>query len=215
MALVVGGGPGVSASCARLFTQDGMQVAVAARNPDKPVLKKLAQEQGVHLYQCDASEPDAVLKLFQAVSADLGSPRLVVHNIDGRTQDIFRKEITEADPSLVLDTIKNSAYSAFLVGQQAAKSMLADAPGANGQRGTSSPTRVQRLRATRRVGRLRSPLTARPVWRKAWRENSCLKASTLHTCRLTPLLVGRRTMGAVRTAWLGRRWRTIWRTRQT
>ncbi len=94
VALIVGGGPGVSASCARLFTQDGMQVAVAARNPDKPVLKKLAQEQGVHLYQCDASEPDAVLKLFQAVSADLGSPRLVVHNIDGRTQDIFRKEIT-------------------------------------------------------------------------------------------------------------------------
>ncbi len=136
VALVVGGGPGVSASCARLFTQDGMQVAVAARNPDKPVLKQLAQEQGVHLYQCDASEPDAVLKLFQAVSADLGSPRLVVHNIDGRTQDIFRKEITEADPSLVFDTIKNSAYSAFLVGQQAAKSMLADAPGANGQRGT-------------------------------------------------------------------------------
>ena len=136
VALIVGGGPGVSASCARLFTQDGMQVAVAARNPDKPVLKKLAQEQGVHLYQCDASEPDAVLKLFQAVSADLGSPRLVVHNIDGRTQDIFRKEITEADPSLVLDTIKNSAYSAFLVGQQAAKSMLADAPAANGQRGT-------------------------------------------------------------------------------
>ena len=59
-----------------------------------------------------------------------------MHNIDGRTQDIFRKEITEADPSLVFDTIKNSAYSAFLVGQQAAKSMLADAPGANGQRGT-------------------------------------------------------------------------------
>ena len=69
VALIVGGGPGVSASCARLFTQDGMQVAVAARNPDKPVLKKLAQEQGVHLYQCDASEPDAVLKLFNRLRA--------------------------------------------------------------------------------------------------------------------------------------------------
>lgn len=35
VALIVGGGPGVSASCARLFAQQGMQVAVAARNPDK------------------------------------------------------------------------------------------------------------------------------------------------------------------------------------
>ena len=41
VALIVGGGPGISASCARLFSQEGMQVAVAARTPDKPVLQKL------------------------------------------------------------------------------------------------------------------------------------------------------------------------------
>ena len=35
--LIVGGGPGISASCARLFAKEGMKVAVAARNPDKPV----------------------------------------------------------------------------------------------------------------------------------------------------------------------------------
>ena len=43
VALIVGGGPGISASCARLFADEGMRVAVAARNPDKPVLEKLAQ----------------------------------------------------------------------------------------------------------------------------------------------------------------------------
>ena len=31
VALIVGGGPGISASCARLFSKDGMKVAVAAR----------------------------------------------------------------------------------------------------------------------------------------------------------------------------------------
>ena len=41
VALIVGGGPGISASCARLFSNEGMQVAVAARNPDKAVLTKL------------------------------------------------------------------------------------------------------------------------------------------------------------------------------
>ena len=39
VALIVGGGPGVSASCARLFSHEGMKVAIAARNPDKPHLK--------------------------------------------------------------------------------------------------------------------------------------------------------------------------------
>ena len=59
-----------------------------------------------------------------------------MHNIDGRTPTIFRKDLTQADPGLALDTLLNSTYSAFLVGQQAAKSMLASPPGADGHRGT-------------------------------------------------------------------------------
>ncbi len=136
VALIVGGGPGVSASCARLFAQNGMSVAIAARNPGKEVLTRLAEEHAVSVFECDAAEPDSVTRLFQTVGKDLGSPKFVVHNIDGRTQHIFRKEITEADPELVLDTIKNSAYSAFLVGQQAAISMLANTPDEQGHRGT-------------------------------------------------------------------------------
>ena len=38
VALIVGGGPGISASCARLFARSGMRVGIAARDPDKPVL---------------------------------------------------------------------------------------------------------------------------------------------------------------------------------
>ena len=136
VALIVGGGPGVSASCARLFSHKGMKVAVAARNPEKPVLKKLESEHGVRCYRCDAREPDSVAELFREVSEDLGPPKLVMHNIDGRTRDIFRKDITEADPGLVLDTLRNSTFSAFLVGQQAAKSMLSSPAGADGHRGT-------------------------------------------------------------------------------
>ena len=136
VALIVGGGPGISASCARLFSREGMQVAVAARTPDKPVLKALESEHGVRCYPCDAREPKAVADLVRAVTEELGRPMLVVHYIDGRTKDIFRKDITEADPGVVLDTLLNSTYSAFLVGQQAAQSMLASPPGADGHRGT-------------------------------------------------------------------------------
>ena len=136
VALIVGSGPGISASCARLFAQSGMRVAVAARDPDKPVLTARDLAPGVHRYGCDASDPAAVAGLFDSVARDLGAPRLVVHNIDGRVAGIFGKKITEADPGMVLETLHNAAFSAFLVGQQAARWMRQNAPAANGARGT-------------------------------------------------------------------------------
>ena len=136
VALVVGGGPGISASCARLFSKSGMRVAAAARNPDKAVLEILEKEHGVRRYACDASDPAGVAGLFDHVVRDFGTPRLVVHNIDGRVPGIFRKTIIEADPAMALETVRNAAFSAFLVGQQAARLMLGNEPDTNGARGT-------------------------------------------------------------------------------
>ena len=136
VAVIVGGGPGISASCARLFAQNRMRVGIAARNPDKPVLQNLERAHGVRRYACDASEPAAVAMLFENIVRDLGAPTLVVHNIDGRIPGIFRKEISEADPSMAFDTLRNSAFSAFLVGQQAARLMRENKPNANGAKGT-------------------------------------------------------------------------------
>jgi len=136
VALIVGGGPGISSSCARLFANNGMRVGIAARNADKPVLLNLEKTHGVRRYACDASEAAAVELLFQNVVRDLGTPTLVVHNIDGRVAGIFRKGITDADPGMALDTVRNSAFSAFLVGQQAARFMLENKLNAKGAKGT-------------------------------------------------------------------------------
>ena len=133
VAVIVGGGPGVSASCARLFSNKGMQVAVAARNIGKPALKKLVEDHSVELIACDAADPDSVSSLFDTVRKGLGNPTLVVHNIDGRSADIFRKRITEVDPALVQSVIANSTYSAFLVGQQAARCLMENDIGDNGR----------------------------------------------------------------------------------
>ena len=113
-----------------------MRVAVAARDPDKPALRALEEAHGARRYACDASEAADVEVLFQGVVRDLGPPTLVVHNIDGRVAGIFRKGVTEADPGMVLETLRNSAFSAFLVGQQAARHMRDNEPNANGARGT-------------------------------------------------------------------------------
>ena len=135
-ALIVGGGPGISSSCARLFAENGMRVCVAARNPEKAVLETLEKMHGVRRYACDATDPAAVAQLFENVVRDIGTPRLVVHNIDGRVPGIFRKSVIEADPVMALETLRNAAFSAFLVGQQAARLMLGNEPDANGAKGT-------------------------------------------------------------------------------
>jgi NAD(P)-dependent dehydrogenase (short-subunit alcohol dehydrogenase family) len=136
VALIVGGGPGISSSCARLFAEQGMRVGVAARTPDKPVLENIEKSHGVRRYACDAAEPEAIELLFQNVVRDLGAPTLVVHNIDGRVPGIFGKRITDADPIMALETIRNAAFSAFLVGQQAARHMRDNKPNSTGAKGT-------------------------------------------------------------------------------
>ncbi len=112
-----------------------MRVAVAARNPDKPSLEAL-EALGVHRFACDAADEHSVARLFAEVDTALGSPRLVIHNIDGRAPDIFRQAIQDAPPELARQTLLNGAFSAFLVGQQAAARMRTHAPDANGCRGT-------------------------------------------------------------------------------
>lgn len=136
VALIVGGGPGISSSCARLFADSGMRVGVAARAPDKPVLQALETAYGVRRYACDASDPAAVELLFRSIVRDLGAPTLVVHNIDGRVPGIFGKAITDVEPGMAFDILRNSAFSAFLVGQQAARLMRENKPNARGVKGT-------------------------------------------------------------------------------
>ena len=136
VALIVGGGPGISASCARLLAANGFKVAIAARDARKPVMLELAQHEKIQCYACDAANAADVDRLFAAVTTDLGNPTLVVHNIDGRSAGIFRKGVGEADPELVLGTMVNSALSAFNVAQHAARSMGGREVPPSGHRGT-------------------------------------------------------------------------------
>ena len=54
-ALIVGAGPGLSASLARLFTAEGLKVGLAARNTEK--LNDLAAETGAVIISAAANRP--------------------------------------------------------------------------------------------------------------------------------------------------------------
>ena len=118
IALIVGAGPGLSASLARLFKKEGMKIALAARDAKK--LDGLVKEIDGRAYACDASRPKDVENLFDSVSKDIGEPNLVVYNASGRV----RGPITELDPEAVRQTIMVTCYAGFLVGQAAAKRMI-------------------------------------------------------------------------------------------
>ena len=123
-ALIVGAGPGLSASLARRLTGRGVKVALAARNIDK--LSKLAAETGARMFVADAAQPGSVAALFDEVAAAIGDPEVVVYNASGR----LRGPLAELDPAAVEQAIAISAYGGFLVSQQAAKRMLPRGRGA-------------------------------------------------------------------------------------
>ena len=117
LALIVGAGSGLSASLARLFARHNVQVALAARSPDK--LAALCAETGAASFACEASEPEEAAGLFDAVVASLGEPDVVIYNASARA----RGPVASLVPEEVARAIAVSAYGGFLIGQQAARLM--------------------------------------------------------------------------------------------
>lgn len=126
LALIVGVGDGLSAALARAFRAEGYRLVLAARNVEK--LGPLAAETGATCHACDASDPAAVTALFAGL-ADV--PRVVVYNPSARQ----RGPLVDLDPEGVRHALEVTAFGAFLVGQAAARAMLAADP-VGGVRGT-------------------------------------------------------------------------------
>jgi NAD(P)-dependent dehydrogenase (short-subunit alcohol dehydrogenase family) len=123
-ALIVGVGEGLSASLARLFTREGIRVALAARTIEK--LGALCTETDARAFACDATKPEEVERLFGLVEREIGSPDVVVYNASGRVRGPFLDLV----PADVANSIAVSAFGGFLVGQEAAKRMLPNRHGA-------------------------------------------------------------------------------------
>jgi NAD(P)-dependent dehydrogenase (short-subunit alcohol dehydrogenase family) len=123
-ALIVGVGPGISASLARSLSAAGLGIGLAARGVEK--LAPLAAEIGAKTFPVDASDPGAVARLFEQADDQLGEPDVVVYNASARA----RGRIAELDPEQVRRAVEISAFGGFLVTQQAAKRMIPRGRGA-------------------------------------------------------------------------------------
>ena len=123
-ALIVGAGEGLSGSLTRLFSREGIRVALAARSIEK--LGALCTETGARAYACDATKAEDVERLFGLVEREIATPDLVVYNASGRARGAF----VELVPADVEQAIAVSAFGGFLVAQEAAKRMLPNKHGA-------------------------------------------------------------------------------------
>jgi NAD(P)-dependent dehydrogenase (short-subunit alcohol dehydrogenase family) len=123
-ALIVGAGEGLSASLARLFAREKLNIALAARKIEK--LGALCGETGAHAYACNAADADEVERLFGMVEREIGTPDLVVYNASARARGAF----VDLVPGEVANAITVSAFGGFLVAQQAVRRMLPNKHGA-------------------------------------------------------------------------------------
>ena len=92
-ALIIGAGPGLSASLARLCASEKMKVILAARNIEK--IEDLKKEINAETYKCDVSNIESVSNLFKELDNTIGTPNLVIYNAAARV----RGSIAELDPA--------------------------------------------------------------------------------------------------------------------
>jgi NAD(P)-dependent dehydrogenase (short-subunit alcohol dehydrogenase family) len=123
-ALIVGAGPGISASLARRLAALGVKVGLAARDVGK--LSALVAETGAAAFAADASKAESVAALFETATQEIGEPDVVVYNASARA----RGPLAEIDPAEVERALGVTAFGAFLVAQQAAKRMVPRGRGA-------------------------------------------------------------------------------------
>jgi NAD(P)-dependent dehydrogenase (short-subunit alcohol dehydrogenase family) len=145
-ALIVGTGPGLSASLARLFASHGLTVSLAARQTDK--LAALVKETGAEAHACNGADPKEVTGLYETLDARGRTPDVVVYNASNRV----RGPLIDLAPEDVKRAIDVSAFGGFLVSQQAARRMLPKSHGAIFLTGATAGVKGFALSATFAMG---------------------------------------------------------------
>jgi NAD(P)-dependent dehydrogenase (short-subunit alcohol dehydrogenase family) len=120
-ALIVGAGSGISASFARVLADNGYRVALASRN----AAQRTPELAGALRCACDASQPEAVARLFAQLDDELPPLSVVLYNPSFRT----RGALLDLAADDVQKALQVTAFGAFLVAQQAARRLLAHGGG--------------------------------------------------------------------------------------
>ena len=132
----VGAEHGTGAAIAKRFSKGGYQVAMLARNADN--LAALAGKlEDAGAYPCDVGDLDALVGTVSRIRAEMGAPRVVVHNALRST----RGSILEMDPEDLEKNFRVNTTALLYLARETIPGMLDAGKGAILVTGNTSATR--------------------------------------------------------------------------
>ncbi|HYL59214.1 MAG TPA: SDR family NAD(P)-dependent oxidoreductase [Candidatus Acidoferrales bacterium] len=136
VALVTGVGPGTGAAIARRFSRGGYAVAMLARSRNR--LDDLAREiPNARAYPCDVTDEAALDATLAAVRADLGAPKVLIHNAVGGAFGNFM----EIEPDVLNRNFQVNTMALLYLARRLAPAMVAAKEGAIIASGNTSALR--------------------------------------------------------------------------
>ncbi len=125
VAVVTGVGPGTGAAIARRFAHGGYTVAMLAR--DRNRLALLEQEIAyARAYPCDVADEAQLDATLEKIRADLGAPKVLVHNAVGGAFGNF----LEIDPQVLNRNFQVNTMALLYLARRLAPAMVATGEGA-------------------------------------------------------------------------------------
>ncbi len=126
-AVVAGVGPGLGLALVDAFAAEGYRVVAAGRHASAlPQLASRSRTHGVVAFDCDATRPDDVDRLFARATEIAGPPAAVVYNAGA----FEPAQVVDIDPADFERCWRVGCFGGFLVGRAAARSMLPRGAGA-------------------------------------------------------------------------------------
>ena len=120
VAVITGVGPGTGAAITRRFAQSGYKVAMLARNRAR--LETLEREiPGSRAYACDVTDEARLDTTIEAIRADLGTPRVLVHNAVGGAFGSF----LEIEPAVLNQNFQVNTMALLHLARRLAPAMVA------------------------------------------------------------------------------------------
>ncbi|MBE0615891.1 MAG: SDR family oxidoreductase [Burkholderiales bacterium] len=121
--LVVGAGDATGGAIARRFAREGYIACVTRRHADKlaPLVAAIEAAGGeAHPFGSDARKENEVIALFAQIEKDIAPIEVVVYNIGANV----RFPITETTARVYYKVWEMGCFGGFLVGREAARTML-------------------------------------------------------------------------------------------
>ncbi len=131
--VITGGSRGIGAACAELAAERGFDLCISyvANHGAADLVKAECETRGARVVtvQCDVSEEDDVVRLFETCDAELGGPGVLINNagvlgIQGELADFTAERIKR--------TIDVNVYGALLCMREAGRRMSTERGGSGG-----------------------------------------------------------------------------------